>query len=115
MRTYAQLLNSASNVQPFSNSTEGSAWTATWCDECACDRGAPDDGCPILLIGLMGKTPAEWLPQDRMRLGYTYRCTAFRKDRKPTKSEQQIAGQLALFGEGSPDDLGTTPDPAEHL
>lgn len=104
MRSYAQLANSASEGAPFSNSTEGSAWTAQWCDHCLHDRpareGRDGDGCLILLVGLTGKTPAEWLPQDRLRLGEQYRCTEFRKDRRPDPAPvPQVPGQLALFTE----------------
>lgn len=110
MRSYAALLNSATEGAPFSNSTEGSAWTANWCDKCSNDRGAPDDGCPILLVGLIGKTPAEWLPADRLRLGAQYRCTEFKKARKVHLPRPvEIPGQLALWSElseaGELDDL----------
>lgn len=101
MRSYAQVSASATDGAPFSNSTEGDAWTAAWCDRCAHDRGGPDDGCVILLVGLMGKTPAEWLPQDRMRLGEQYRCTEFRKGKRPDPPPVQVPGQLALFHEGN--------------
>lgn len=101
MRSYIQISASATPGDPFSNSTEGSAWTARWCDQCAHDRGAPDDGCMILLVGLTGKTPAEWLPNDKMRLGERYRCTEFRRGKRPEPAPQQVPGQLALFHEGN--------------
>lgn len=104
MRSYAALLNSATNTPPFSNSTEGDAFTATWCDQCVVDRPAREgryaDACQILLVALSGKTPAEWLPQDRLRLGYMYRCTAFRRDRRPPPAPPpEVPGQLALWTE----------------
>jgi len=97
VRSYAQVSASATDTAPFSNSTEGDAWTAKWCDRCAHDSGAPDDGCVILLVGLMGKTPAEWLPGDRLRLGDAYRCTEFRKARRKPPEVVDVPGQLSLF------------------
>ncbi|MGZ0147163.1 hypothetical protein ACXJJ3_08835 [Kribbella sp. WER1] len=95
MRSYITISANARDRAPFSNSTEGAAWTANWCDKCTHDTGAPDDGCPILLVGLMGKTPTEWQPGDRLLLGATYRCAEFRlrRDEPPA----QVPGQLALF------------------
>lgn len=102
MRSYLQIDASATANMPFSNSTEGDAWTARWCDRCANDADGPDDGCPILLVGLMGKTPAEWLPGDRMALGWQYRCTEFKKARRPVQDRPvETAGQLPLFHEGN--------------
>lgn len=102
MRSYLQIEASAKEGSPFSNSTEGDAWTANWCDRCAHDAGAPDDGCPILLVGLMGKTPAEWLPGDRLRLGDSYRCEEFRKARRKPPAVVDVPGQLPLFTEDQP-------------
>lgn len=103
MRSYVQIAASASDKAPFSNSTDGYAWIDQWCDRCANDTKAPDEGCLILLVGLMGKTPAEWLPDNRMKLGHTYRCTEFRKARpKPAEPAQEIPGQMKLFHEETP-------------
>lgn len=95
MRSYITISANARDAPPFSNSTEGDAWTANWCDRCSHDKDAPDNGCPILLVGLMGKTPAEWQPGDRLLLGQTYRCTEFRRRRE--EPPRQVPGQLALF------------------
>jgi hypothetical protein len=97
-KSYATIDARAADKPPFSSSTEGHAWTARWCDTCTHDRGSPQGGCLILLVGLSGKTPAEWLPRDRLQLGWQYRCTEYRKDNRPEPAE--IAGQLDLFGEG---------------
>lgn len=43
-----------------SNGAEGEAWMAAWCATCVHDVGAPDDGCHILLDGLLGNYPKEW-------------------------------------------------------
>jgi hypothetical protein len=73
---------------PFSNGTEGDSWTANWCDRCLVDapfrnglKGAT--GCPILVVALCGRTPAEWLdgPRDeqgRYSMTDQYHCVEFR-------------------------------------
>lgn len=52
----------------FSNSDEGCAFTASWCDRCIHDKparqGRYEDGCGILLLTLMGKTPGEFIEQE---------------------------------------------------
>ena len=69
---------------PFSNSTEGEAWMADWCDRCLHDRPAREDryedGCGLLLVALTGQTPGEWVRQPGFRLGNQYHCTEFVED-----------------------------------
>lgn len=79
----------------FSNGTEGHAWEANWCARCTRDapfrnglKGAR--GCPLLLVALHDRTPAEWLEQPWRQvqgrpegetapsLGDTYHCIEFR-------------------------------------
>lgn len=103
MRSYVQIDSSATPTAPFSNSTDGYAWIDQWCNRCIHDDKGPDDGCEILLVGLCGKTPAEWLPGDRLTLGNAYRCTEFKKARRKPEwpaTGTEVPGQLALFGEG---------------
>lgn len=68
---------------PFSNGTEGEAWMANWCGRCLVDapfrnglRGAI--GCPLLAVALSGRTPAEWICNEPLRLGAQYSCINFR-------------------------------------
>lgn len=53
---------------PFSNSDEGCAFTANWCDRCIHDKPARqdryEDACGILLVALCGQTPGEWIEQE---------------------------------------------------
>lgn len=71
----------------FSNGTEGYAWMGNWCDQCL--RDAPHrnmgkgSGCPLVMVALMERTPAEWLdgPRDehgRYSLGDQYHCIEFK-------------------------------------
>lgn len=68
----------------FSNSTEGEAWMANWCDRCLYDlparEGDYEEACGILLLALGGQTPGEWVRQEGFRLGDQYQCTQFRPE-----------------------------------
>lgn len=97
---------------PFSNSTEGEAWMAQWCDRCLVDapyrNGISSTGCELILTAIMGQTPAEWLDghrdeHGRYSLADQYRCVNFRPPGggsgeprpKPTPRDQS-----ELFGGG---------------
>jgi len=63
-------LTDAMNSSPFSNGTEGHAWTNVWCRYCARDHAqhSPDGigGCPIVLESMVHteRHPAEaWVPE----------------------------------------------------
>lgn len=71
----------------FSNGDEGYGWMANWCDRCL--RDAPfrnmgtGGGCPILLVAMLDRTPAEFIdgPRDkdgRYSIAEQYICTEFR-------------------------------------
>lgn len=71
----------------FANGTEGYGWQANWCDNCLRDApfrvGITDTGCPLLLIALSERIPAEWLdgPRDehgRYSIADQYTCVEFR-------------------------------------
>lgn len=78
----------------FSNGEEGHAWESNWCGRCMRDApfrsGIAPTGCPLLLIALMDRTPAEWFEQPwgqikgrsvgetAPSLGDTYHCSEFR-------------------------------------
>lgn len=75
--------DTARDVPPFSNSTEGEAWTANWCDRCLVDapyrnglKGAI--GCPLLMVALAGRTPVQWIENEPLSLGHRYHCINFR-------------------------------------
>lgn len=81
MRTYDEILADASDSAAFSNGSQGYSWTYNNCDRCINDKpareGGYEDGCPILLVTLMSKTPAEFLG-DRVFADYT--CVEFRDE-----------------------------------
>lgn len=75
------------DVPAFSNGTEGAEWTGHWCGRCLRDApfqsGISPVGCPLVLISLMDRTPAEWLdgPRDehgRYSMADQYHCIEFK-------------------------------------
>jgi hypothetical protein len=111
MRTYDEAFAAAKDQSPFSNGTEGHAWMANWCESCTndspelVDRG---EGCPLIMVALMGRTPAEWIDQtaDGHYLGDTYHCTEFRERPEdddedapppPPSYDAEMPGQTTIF------------------
>lgn len=85
MRTYDEIYASAADGSPFSNSDQGMAWMANWCDRCIHDaparRGDEGNGCPLVLAALVGKTPLEWLtPTAADHVFAEYHCIEFRNE-----------------------------------
>ena len=106
----------ARDERPFSNGTEGYAWMDNWCFRpCAVDaawqrydndKGPKADGCPLIVIALNGKTPAEWIEQPRdeqgrMTLGDQYHCMNFRAEGDdppgPRREPDPMPGQSEMF------------------
>jgi hypothetical protein len=84
---YADALARSRDIPAFSNGSEGEAWTGNWCGRCL--RDAPfrnmgkGTGCPLLMISLLSRTPAEWLdgPRDehgRYSMADQYHCIEFK-------------------------------------
>jgi len=98
---------------PFANGTEGYGWMAANCDTCIWDRparhGDEGNGCPLLLIALVGRTPAQWLdgPRDEQglyRIADQYHCVEYRhEDAGPGPEPQPVPtppGQGELLPRG---------------
>ncbi|MBG0828509.1 hypothetical protein HS041_12095 [Planomonospora sp. ID67723] len=89
---------------PFSNGTEGYTWMGNWCGRCVHDAPARRDdyanACPLILVALTGKTPAEWLESDPYSLADRYQCLMFRPEDDPGPDEPTPVpdppGQLTL-------------------
>lgn len=100
--TLDELLAQARPVMPFSNSDHGMSWMSRWCDQCVHDRparqGREAEGCALVLVALMGRTPAQWLTPDGVG---DYHCVEFRgEDDGPGPEPTPIPdppGQLVLF------------------
>lgn len=81
----------------FSNGTEGEVWTANWCDRCIHDKPAREtggeDGCALLTIAIVGRTPAEWLEHRGEDGAYSlsdqYHCIMFRPEDDPGPGEPE--------------------------
>ena len=116
MRSYDEAWAVAKDQSAFSNGTEGDAWTSNWCERCIHDRSVRSDdwppdpanngliGCALLAVALMGRTPVEWMEQDRRRLGDQYHCSEFRDendggDQGPPRWDPEMPGQTTIFDE----------------
>lgn len=114
MRTQAEIDAAATDRVPFSNGTAGEIWMSRWCEECANDSPELVDkgeGCPLLLVALLGKTPKEWPVNPT---GGDYTCDEFVQapewpgDDEPdvefarrieTVNIPVLDGQMDLFGD----------------
>ncbi|MFF4548638.1 hypothetical protein ACFY1J_31135 [Streptomyces sp. NPDC001406] len=96
---YDRLYAEARERPAFSNGTEGYGWMAANCDRCIHDKSARQgndaQGCPLVLITLMGRTPAQFLdgPRDeegRYGIADQYVCTEFRSEDDPDPEPRPI-------------------------
>lgn len=104
MKTYDEAFAAATEGSPFSNSTEGDAWMGAYCERCKNDSPAMvnrGEGCPLILVALVGRTPAEWTPGDPCRSNY--RCSEFRSrddgDDPEPEPLPEDPDQLTIFDE----------------
>lgn len=101
---YDRLYEEARDETPFSNSDQGCDWMARNCGHCIHDKSARQDtggGCPLVLVALMGRTPAQWLCETEQQAIFAdYRCIEFRDENNgPGPEPQPIPdppGQLTL-------------------
>lgn len=105
MRSHDEIFDSARDGSPFSNGTSGEIWMADWCYRCKVDgpfqRDETMEGCPLLLVALIGKTPAEWTEQEEPQ---DYHCSEFVPDDEdgdgPEPGPHPVAvidGQVDMF------------------
>jgi hypothetical protein len=109
MRNFDEAHAAAMEKPAFSNGTESEAWEENWCGRCIHDakfrQAGVGDGCPLMLVAVLGRTPAEWIDQrpNGHRLGDTYHCTEFRdvEDGPGDEPEPEpipvIDGQMDMF------------------
>jgi hypothetical protein len=103
--TYDEAFEHAADEPAFSNGTEGYEWMGNWCDRCVHDKPArqddPGNGCPLILVAMMSRTPAEWIEQERFGLADRYHCVLFRDEDDPGGREPvpvpDPPGQLLLL------------------
>lgn len=106
--SYDEAMKTSREGSPFSNGTEGYAWLENWCGRCINDKPAREgdeaNGCPLVLVALLGRTPVEWVDQwdgkSPFPLGDNYHCILFRdEDDGPDPEPKPIPdppGQLTL-------------------
>ncbi|MFD8384290.1 hypothetical protein ACFV2X_38210 [Streptomyces sp. NPDC059679] len=106
---YDKLFEEARDGAPFSNSSQGYSWMANWCDRCIHDKparqGNDGQGCPLILVALMDKTPIQWLCETKEQAIHAdYHCIEFRdEDDGPGGEPRPIPdppGQLTLLPRG---------------
>ena len=94
-----KLLAESRDEPAFSNADEGYAWLDANCATCIHDRparrGDDGQGCPLVLISLMGRRPAQWLDGDRDENGLysrqgQYRCTEYRHEDDPDPESRPL-------------------------
>lgn len=75
--TYDELFEQAADEPAFSTSDEGEYWIAHHCGTCVHDApsraGDEANGCPLILLALIGRTPAQWT-------GDPYICSSYCKE-----------------------------------
>lgn len=110
MRTYDEALAASRDTPAFSNGTEGYGWMDAWCDRCVHDKGMRDgtdgQGCPLVMVTLMRRTPAEFLDGPRDEQGCygiadQYHCVEFRDENDPGPGYEPVEpvspDQIELF------------------
>jgi hypothetical protein len=89
MDDFETLFARAKDERAFSNGTEGYGWVDAHCSYCIHDQSARvgdgTEGCPLILVSLLGRTPAEWLPGDPYKpdgfsIPEQYQCVMFRHE-----------------------------------
>lgn len=105
---YSRLYEEARDEPAFSNSDEGMAFMDAHCETCIHDKparqGDDANGCPLILISLMGRRPIQWLDgpvneQGRYSLRDQYHCVEYRHEDDGPADPQPIPdppGQLTL-------------------
>lgn len=100
------------DVPAFCNGDEGYGWMDSWCHRCL--RDAPfrnmgkGTGCPIIMVAMLDRTPAEFLdgPRDeqgRYSIAHQYTCVEFRApggggEPQPKPEPPQMDGLFARPG-----------------
>jgi len=100
--TYDEAYEHAADEPAFSNGSMWEIWSDRNCYRCAHDGmgiGQDQPQCPLILVALMGRTPAEWTDQQPP-LG-DYLCIYFRDRDDPGGREPEPVpdppGQLVLW------------------
>lgn len=106
MKDYSEYEHTSKSGRPFSNSTDWEIWSHNVCQGAGNpDRHCVNDdedagGCPLILLAMVDRTPAEWIgPRGR------YRCTektTAAEIRRAAKQARAAADKAALEAEHYP-------------
>jgi len=58
----------------FANGFEADSWMEHWCFRCAVDAEA---NCPLVMVAILGRTPAPWAEENPRGLADRYTCSEF--------------------------------------
>lgn len=65
-------MKQATDTPPFSNGFEGESWMAYWCHNCK--NSVDGEGCTLVGVAMLGKTPFAWESLVRNGLSSRYIC-----------------------------------------
>lgn len=79
--SYDALLAEARDEPPFASGSDQADWIAANCGTCVHDReqrpgGPVGPGCPLVMVALMGRTPAQWVGGE----DGGHQCVEYRRD-----------------------------------
>lgn len=85
MRSHDEIYDDAADEPAFSNNSEYEIWAERWCYRCKVDAAFQRDetleGCPLLTVAVMGRTPKEFVDAvDPREAQGDYECTEFVPD-----------------------------------
>lgn len=69
---HAAEMKQAADKPPFSNGFEGESWMSYWCHTCT--KSVDGEGCVLVGVALLGKTPFAWESLVRNSLTSRYIC-----------------------------------------
>ncbi|MFJ4365117.1 hypothetical protein ACIP4S_13295 [Streptomyces chartreusis] len=96
---YDRLYAESRDKPAFSNGDEGYSWMGANCDRCIHDKparqGNDAQGCPLVLLTLVGRTPAQFVDGPRSEEGLyaretQYVCTEFRDENDPDPEPRPV-------------------------
>lgn len=82
MRGFDEAYEHSLAQPPFPTFTELEYWSERWCSRCVHGNDEYSTGCPLIMVAINDRTPAEWFEQpagspDR------YHCVEYRPDDGP--------------------------------
>lgn len=73
--TFSEEMDRARMLAAFSNGFEGDAWMGHWCETCVLF-----DGCVLVDVALLGRTPQAWQEDQPFGLASRYVCAEYTRE-----------------------------------